>query len=286
VKLSTKSKIALAKIAHRIVTSARQVIGLSNHVLVTRNGLRWDLNLNEAIDLVIFLLGMFERETVQVYRRLVQPGDFVLDIGANIGAHTLHLARCVGPQGLVVAFEPTWFAFQKLVKNINENPDLASRVRAEQTMLVSKPGEESVGLLYSSWPLAEQTGLHSNHCGELKSTSGTSARTLDEYLKHTGIEKISFIKLDVDGHECNVLRGALNTLTQHKPTIIMELAPYALEETGHSLEELLSILVSMDYVFCNLSNELLPKNPHAIRAMIPLGGSTNILAKPCRGRPL
>ena len=124
-----------------------------------------------------------------------------------------------------MAFEPTSFAFQKLVKNIDKNSDLASRVRAEQVMLVAKPGEQSVGLLYSSWPLVEQRGLHSNHCGELKSTNGASAITLDEYLEHASIQNILFIKMDGDGHECDVLRGAVNTLTQHKPTIVLEVAP-------------------------------------------------------------
>src|SRR5713101_4640646 len=103
---------------HRGITFARKTFGLSNQTIVTRYGVRWNLDLDEAIDFSIFLLGLFERQTVQAYQRLVWPGNIVLDIGANIGAHTFHLARLVGPNGRVFAFEPTAFAFHKLLANI------------------------------------------------------------------------------------------------------------------------------------------------------------------------
>lgn len=85
---------------------------------VRRDGIHWDLDLSEGIDFAIFLLGGLELRTLRLYRRLVQPGDTVLDVGANIGAHALPLARLVGASGRVVAFEPTQFAFCKLQRNL------------------------------------------------------------------------------------------------------------------------------------------------------------------------
>ena len=57
--------------------------------------------------------GQYEPENLRAYRRVVQPGFVVLDIGANIGSHTLPLAQMVGPSGRVYSFEPTDYAFGK-----------------------------------------------------------------------------------------------------------------------------------------------------------------------------
>lgn len=279
--LSTKTKIAIAKVAHRVVSFPRKVLGIGSRVVVTRNGLSWELDLNEGIDFAIFLLGMFERQTVNAYRRMIRPGDVVLDIGANVGAHTLHFARCVGPNGLVVAFEPTDFAFHKLLRNVSRNPTLAPRIRAEQAMIVASQGDRAPGQLYSSWPLVRHAELHGEHCGKLMDINGARTETLDGFVQRAHIQRVSFIKIDVDGYEGDVLRGSLYTLARFKPTLIMELAPYTLEERGSSIDELLEILGSAGYTVRTLAhNRILPQDPDAIRAMIPRGSSLNVQAKP------
>jgi len=257
----------------------RTMLGLSHRTCITRRGLTWDLDLNEGVDFVIFLLGMFEVGTIRAYRRLIRPGDIVLDIGANIGSHTLELACCVGPTGSVVAFEPTDFAFEKLKRNVVLNPVLSSRIRLEQVMLVECPGESPAQQLYSSWPLMPVSGSHPDHCGQLKTTSGVTSLSLDEYVARAGLKRVDFVKLDVDGYECKVLRGAQAVLNEHKPVIIMELAPYVLRETGHTLEELLSILGAMGYELFRLQGGRLPSLVQDVHRMIPHGASLNVLAK-------
>lgn len=63
----------------------------------------------------------------------------MLDIGANIGSHTLPLAQMVGPSGRVYSFEPTDYAFGKQRRNLSLNPELSKRVNALQSMLVGSP---------------------------------------------------------------------------------------------------------------------------------------------------
>lgn len=279
--LSTKSKIALAKIAYQGINLLRKPLGLGNQVVVNRRGVKWQLDLREGVDLSLYLLGLFERSTVLAYSRLIKPGDTVLDIGANIGAHTLHLARCIGSRGKVIAFEPTTFAFNKLVKNVSLNPTLSPRIITEQIMLVGKSGVDLVSGIYSSWPLANQNGLHKKHGGRLMPTSGASATTLDEYLIRNKIEKIHLVKLDVDGYEYLVLRGGMSMIKRERPPIIMELAPYLFAETGYSLEKLLNILKRLGYTLTTLRNgQPLPDSPRLLRKLIPSGCSINVLAKP------
>src|ERR1700730_18469952 len=109
--LKTTHKIAIATIASKGVLFTRRLVGLGSTADVSRRGIRWRLDLREGIDFSIYLLGSFAPSTVRTYAGLVESGDVVLDIGANIGAHTLPLARLVGPAGRVVAFDPTPLPF-------------------------------------------------------------------------------------------------------------------------------------------------------------------------------
>ncbi len=278
--LSTKTKIALARIVYRGIANAREALGLSNEPAVRRGGIRWKLELREGIDLAIFLFGIFERRTVTACRVRLRAGDVALDIGANIGAHTLHLARCVGPSGRVFAFEPTAFAFRKLLTNIALNPSLASRIVAEQVMLVDPRCGTLEPQLYSSWPLVLAPRLHEEHFGQLKNTTGARAMALDEYIKMREVSSVNLIKLDVDGHECSVLRGAEETIRRHRPAIVMELAPYVLRDAGHELEDLVGIIQSLGYGFRDqITGELLPGDAGRLRALIPEGAGINVVAE-------
>lgn len=279
--LRTRSKIAIVKIPSKAITVARGALGLPNQVVVSRGRVKWALDLHEAIDFTIYLFGMFERQTVRVCQRLVKPGDVVLDIGANIGAHTLHLARSVGPRGRVVAFEPTDFAFRKLMTNVGLNPELVPRICTEQIMLVEQPGVPMQDRLYSSWPLTPSPELHAQHCGRLMETTGARAISLDEYLDRAKIEKVSLVKIDVDGPECGVLRGGKGTLQRNRPFIIMELAPYLFQEHGYSVEELLDLFGSLNYRMVYLTTGMpLPEGPDVLRGITAEGSSINVLVTP------
>jgi len=280
--LSTKQKIGLARAAYRFIVSARKVFGLDNETDVIRDSIHWNLDLSEGIDLAIYLFGKFENTTVHTYRRFLKQGDSVLDIGANIGAHTLHFATCVGDTGHVVAFEPTAYAYQKLLANLALNPQLAARVYTEQIMLTDPDQTICASNLYASWPLITNSpSVHPKHLGLAKSTTGARALTLDHYLDSHPELKPDFIKLDVDGNECSVLRGARQTLQRYHPMLLMEIMPYGLEETGHSLDELLSILADSRYGLFSIPDIApLPLQPALLNERIVSGGSINVLCRP------
>ncbi len=107
--------------------------------------------------------------------------------------------------------------------------------------------------------------------------------TLDDYVLTHSIERVGLIKLDVDGHECQVLRGADQVLKSNRPIILMELAPYTLCEAGDSLEELLRILAEAGYSLLHeTSRRSLPSEAHQVKTMIEDGASINVVAKPRR----
>src|SRR5260370_8697313 len=137
--LTTAQKIFIAKIAYWFLMAGRKTIGRTNETQVWRGGVRWALDLREGIDFSIYLLGSFEPRTQKLYRRLVKPGDTIFDIGANIGSHTLPLARLVGSQGRVFAFEPPNFPDPNLLENMDLNTGLRSSIIAPQIVVTAPP---------------------------------------------------------------------------------------------------------------------------------------------------
>jgi FkbM family methyltransferase len=256
------------------------IVGRTDRCIVSRGGIAYDLDLSQGIDFAIYLGDIFERSTRQALRRLVKPSTVVLDIGANIGAHTLYLARLVGPQGRVLAFEPTDFAFQKQARNFKLNPDLAKRITAHQYFLASQDEAVIPDGIYSSWPLIKGANRHAKHSGQEMPTEAARVRSLDSVLAdHIGL-KVDLVKLDVDGHECEILRGAGALLKYGRPTFLVELAPYALREHGSSLSELLSFFVPNGYrLFDERTFRPLPLAAAALEDMIADGESMNVIAQ-------
>lgn len=282
--LTTKTKIALARMTQRPIMLARQLVGAGPVAKVRRRGLTWRLDLREGIDFAIYLLGAFEPETVRAFARIIKPGMTVLDIGANVGAHTLQLARMVGPEGRVIAIEPTDWAFAKLKDNLALNPEIARRVTPVQTFLVDRAGRPPEAEIYASWPL-DGADVHPKLRGRAMSTEGTTATTLDDLVRDLKLERIDVAKIDVDGHECDVLAGAAQTLKTHKPALIMEFSPYILAEHGGSLDKLVDQLEDAGYTLADLATgAALPQDRAALAALVPDGAGCNVIARPAGAR--
>jgi FkbM family methyltransferase len=278
--MKTSHKIGAARVIYHAVHAGRALVGRTDHEIVVRDGMTYDLDLSQGIDFAIYLGGMFERSTATALSKLTEPASLVLDVGANIGAHTLRLARLVGPKGRVMAFEPTDFAFRKLQRNLDLNPWLASRVEAFHCFLAASDSASAPKAIYSSWPLVPGTGLHAKHLGREMRTEAAQARSLDSVLNKCADRKVQLVKLDVDGFECDVLRGATSLLREARPIFVMELAPYVLEERGATLDELLSHFIPNGYHFYDeRTQKQLPSTARELQAMVDDGASMNVVAR-------
>jgi FkbM family methyltransferase len=280
INIRTRDKIALARQGYRVIHHGRKILGQTDHAIVRRSGLMWDLDLSQVIDFCIYLFGGFEVRTANLYKQYIKPGDVAIDIGANIGSHTLPMAQLVGAKGRVIALEPTAYAFQKLQKNIALNPQAASCVTVKQVMLVAAADKTVMSEIYSSWPLEPQGSIHEVHGGELKSTAGAEALTLDDVVTSLNLPKVDFIKIDVDGHEFRVLSGAMNTLRKFRPTMIMELEPHLYVANLGEFDGIFKLLESLGVFMSDvLTGKPMPLNGDEIRKIIPDGSSRNVLIK-------
>ena len=177
-------------------------------------------------------------------KRLVTPGSIAIDIGAHFGTFSYALARLVGTQGLVLSFEP-----------IEEDADLIERgmrflrqpVNVHRYALSSQSGTATIHIPYLHG--SEKTALSSlevtgaEPAGESRTVP---VKTLDDVLAERGADSrpVSFIKIDVEGHELSVLRGATHTLSTHRPNLLIEINTG--DDAGH-ITDVFNLVTSLGY---------------------------------------
>jgi FkbM family methyltransferase len=181
------------------------------------DGLRYAFDLGEGIDVQVYL-GSYERDVVRAIDALCEPGWCVVDVGANIGAHTLRMSRRVDKEGKVVAFEPTTFAYEKLVRNLSLND--AGNVTAVKAAASDRNSDREEIRVRSSWSTYRPV--------ELEVTAVPFWR-IDDWLEKHGIENVKLIKIDVDGEECAVLRGAISAIRKSSPVLVLEIGAWHFE---------------------------------------------------------
>ena len=163
----------------------------------------------------------FEYKTFELLSKTLKSGNIVLDIGANVGAHALFMAKIVGSTGKVYAFEPDKTTFDALKHNIDRNgykgtiiPFNLALSDKDSEVILKKPPTSS----------KKNTGDAYNYISEVneKSENSIKAVVLDDFLAKENISQVNFIKIDVEGAELLVFNGASKLLEEKKPIIITE----------------------------------------------------------------
>lgn len=178
------------------------------------------------------MTGEWEADTCRFLRATVKSGDTVIEVGANIGAHTLLLGKLCAP-GHVFAFEPTDYACAKLRANLALNPDIQN-VTLIQAAVTNHEHAIPNKHITCSWPLFGGSG---------EETVNVEALALDEFP----FDRISLFKVDVDGYDFKVLEGASNILRRFRPVVFVELCEYRLNEVGDSITKIRALMRDLDY---------------------------------------
>ncbi len=183
-----------------------------NRLKQCRHGLmlynRNDLYVGRSLD----LYGEYSEGEMDVFRQWISPGDVVIEVGANLGAHTVPLAKLVGPQGAVLALEPQRLMFQTLCANLALNN--LPNVVCFQEACGAQAGTLIVPLLDPT--IANNFGGLA--LGNFQKGQQVRVTPLDAYA----LPKCQFLKVDVEGMEEDVLRGAAETIARCQPTLYVE----------------------------------------------------------------
>ncbi|MEM3830151.1 MAG: FkbM family methyltransferase [Conexivisphaerales archaeon] len=172
-------------------------------------------------------------------REIVKPKQNAIDVGANVGIYSAYLSRLVGKYGLVFAFEPFFATFSHLIKNIGASEN----VKCFNIALGEKKG--SIGLRL---PQIRGGRINDPYVNVLPMQEGNVIMdTLDNFISEHNIDSLSFMKVDVEGYEYNVFRGAKYTLEKLRPIILTEIEERWAKRYGHTSIEVNDILVAHDY---------------------------------------
>lgn len=160
------------------------------------------------------VLSLYEKEKMNAISKLLKPGATFVDVGGNVGDYSLLAARIVGDAGRVICFEPAPANYRWIEKSIDLNG--YRNIRLSTVALSDAEGEAS---LY----LGAQCGFHTLLKDQAERQAGViqvKTQTLDSVLDEMGCATVDMMKVDVEGAELRVLKGARDTL-QRNPNVIL-----------------------------------------------------------------
>jgi FkbM family methyltransferase len=195
----------------------------------------------------IMWTGEYEPPLVRFLETHDTEGWSCLDVGANVGAVALALAKYVGPSGKVYAFEPGPPNQQRLRNNFSLNPGLLSRTELFECGVGDRPG--------AMW-WAEETGNPGNALLSEKGTDKVEVITLDGFLSERPLLQVDLVKIDVEGMELQVMRGGAELLRRFHPAVYFETLPrYVNSGQGATFADLRKFLVGeLGYELFRLSD--------------------------------
>ena len=192
----------------------------------------------------LFVTGRYEPNEFCFLNQILQPGMVFLDIGANMGLYTVFAARKVGERGTVVAVEASSRECERLLRNVAINS--LSNVRlvrkavsdssSEADLLVAtdeRSGHNTLGAFMYDTVAANKERVHTER--------------LDDIVRREGLVRVDAAKLDVEGAELRVLRGAVEVLERFRPVLLLEIADPALRHQGCDSAQIWDFLRQRNY---------------------------------------
>jgi FkbM family methyltransferase len=203
------------------------------------------------------------------YFRIEHPGEAFFDIGANYGYWSRYVLTDARRRGIsdasVVAFEPLPANYGLLVENMKPVPDSGASVRCESMAVAEVAGSCYMNLSNDDPGSSFVSGSGTVPC---------RVTTIDDYVAEHRIQKIGLMKIDVEGFELHVLRGARRTILRDHPRIVCELLPSYLARAGTTLDEVLQEIAELGYVVQPISDADYLLCPQSCAAPAPIPDRT------------
>lgn len=216
---------------------------VSEYAWSIKNDRNYILRVGDNSEKIINGKGVYEPHLTSVFRALLSEGDNAIDLGANIGYHTIELSKLVG-RGRVIAAEPLREVYFNLCANLLLNKCL--NVEAVNKVCTNDN---------SSYVMEDIDWANSGNCkikkkADVLGEDAVKSFTLDEIDMPTKL-----IKMDVQGSECNVLTGGDKYLTAFRPFVVVEIEEHHLNDFGKTSKDLLNMFIDRDYVLYRIMTD-------------------------------
>jgi FkbM family methyltransferase len=175
-----------------------------------------DIDFNKDVDFRIYIR-KFEDHILFVFQKLLSVDSIVLDIGANIGWYSLIAAQKIKAENHIYAFEPASNAYQKLLKHISLNE--ASQISAHNCCIADYEGEILLNICEDD----AYNSVGNSPILNIQEQVNSPVINIDAFIEKYRIPKVDIIKIDTEGAEMLVLKGAKKTLQKFSPVIFLKL---------------------------------------------------------------
>jgi FkbM family methyltransferase len=205
---------------------------------------RLSLHLGNDLSRQIYIAGCIDPNEFAFLDRFLEAGMTFFDAGANEGVYTVFAAKRVGSQGSVWAFEPSQREVARLQRNLDIN-NLSAQVFP--LALADRAGEAELAVAAYGHEGLNTLGTFVHEIEEGRKEMVQVAR-LDDVVNQNPTARLDMIKIDVEGAELRLLKGATATLGRYRPVLLFEVTDATLRRQGSSREELLDYLRAQGYV--------------------------------------
>jgi len=187
----------------------------------------------------LLIHGSREPYSTHIFRKELKRGMTVIDIGANIGYYCLIESSIIGEEGIVYAVEPSYQNIKYLVLNLLLNS--CKNVIVRTIAIGDKNGSVTFKIVEDAPNLSRVA------TSKDETKFKVAMKTLDSFVEEEKIGHVDFIRMDVEGFECRILRGARKVLSSHLPKLFIEIHPSMMTDYGDSIESFLQELSSHGY---------------------------------------
>ncbi len=208
--------------------------------------IRFRLNTVDTVSSHIFLCGVWESGLTELMLALLHPGDSFIDVGANIGYHSMLAASLIGRNGRVVAIEPAPHIRENFEHNLALNPELAALHNI--TLLPYCASDQPGNAVLSAEPGGNSGETTLRALAEGAVTIPVETRTLDDMLAGLDLSRCPLVKMDIEGAEYLAVSGMEKTLARFSEiSLMLEVDDRFLSDLGHSAEKLFHWFESRGY---------------------------------------